>query len=187
MTAILCVLLAVLAGQGNKSDADKAAALTQEGWQLWQQRKLPDAEAKFAEAVKLDAKNANAFNGLGWSQLNQGKSDEALIAFKKVVEIEPDHAAALNGIGQSYLGKGDLDQAERPLLKAAAQNASAAWHGLARLYLAKGEFDRALPWALLVANDPNADGMARKMLDAAREGKVDAALRKQLGLENVKK
>jgi tetratricopeptide (TPR) repeat protein len=182
-TAFVCVLLGLLAGQGktDSADAQKAQALSQEGWQLWQQRKLPEAEAKFAEAVKLDPQNANAYNGLGWAQFNQGK-DEAVKAFEKVVALEPDHAAGLNGLGQYYLQKNELDKAEKYLLQAASNEASAAWYGLARLYLMKNDFDRALPWALLVAREPGADEGARKMLDAARERKLDARTKKMLGI-----
>ena len=183
MTAIVCILLGLLAGQDGKAsspDAEKAEALSTEGWKLWQERKMSDAEAKFAEAVKLDAKNTNALNGLGWSRFNQGNAKDAIEPFQKVVAIEPDHAAALNGLGQVYLYQGKLDDAEKHLLKAAANNASAAYWGLARLYLMKSDFDRALPWALLVVKEQPADDVAAQMLSAARNRKVDDSLKKQI-------
>jgi tetratricopeptide (TPR) repeat protein len=181
MTAIICVLLAALAGQGkNSGDEERAATLTADGWKLWEQRKMSDAEAKFAEAVKLDASKPGAWNGLGWSRVNQGKIKEAIEPFEKVLALEPDHPAALNGLGQSYLGLGKLDESEKFLLKAAAKDASAAWWGLARLYLAKGDFDRALPWALLVVKEQPADQGGQEMLAAAKKRKIDDELRKQL-------
>jgi tetratricopeptide (TPR) repeat protein len=189
MTAIICVLLAALAGQsennkaGDKPDdakVEQAEALTREGWQLWQQRKMAEAEAKFAEAVKIDATNANAFNGLGWSRFNQGKAKEAIEPFEKAVALEADHPAALNGLGQIYLHQGKLENAEKFLMKAAAHDASAAWFGLARLYLVKGDYDRALPWALLVSKEPGADPMAGEMLTAARNRKIEDSLKKKI-------
>ncbi len=192
MTAILCVLLAALAGQGKTgadgakpdgakpADVERSAALNTEGWQLWQQRKLPDAEAKFAEAVKLDPANANAWNGLGWSLFNQGKAGKAIEPFEKAVAVEADHPAALNGLGQVYLSQGKMDEAEKHLLKAASMNASAAWWGLTRLYLARSDFDRALPWALLITKEQPDDAGAGEMLEAARTRKIGDKLRKQI-------
>lgn len=166
--------------QPNTGDAPRAAALSAEGWKLWQQRKLADAEAKFAEAVKLDAKNANAWNGLGWSQFNQGKAREAADAFRKAVGIAEDHPAALNGLGQVLLFQKKYDEAEKHLLKAAAHDASAAYFGLARLYLLKRDFKQALPWAILAAREAPQEPSSQTMLRAAKQQKLTDEARKQL-------
>src|SRR5262245_25086434 len=76
---MLGVVCAVLLGLSVESE--KAGQLAQEGWQLWQERKLEAATGKFEEAVKADPKNSSAWNGLGWSQFNSGNYDPAETAF----------------------------------------------------------------------------------------------------------
>ena len=182
MLAAACVILAVLAQTGTGPSAGGSAEqLSTEGWALWQQRKLPEAEAKFEQAVKADPKHSNAWNGLGWASLNLGKRDAAEKAFNEVVKLEPTHPAALNGLGWISFGQRKYDQAEKHFLAAAANNASASWAGLAQLYLLQGKFDQALPWAILVSKEPGGDPTATsRMIEAARTKTLDPALRKQI-------
>jgi tetratricopeptide (TPR) repeat protein len=189
MFAAACVILAVLAQTAaGPSGGASAEQLSTEGWALWQQRKLPEAEAKFQQAVKLDAKHANAWNGLGWATLNQGKQEAAEKAFSEVVKLEPEHPAALNGLGWINFGRKKYEAAEKFFLQAAANNASASWMGLAQLYLLQGKYDQALPWALLLTHEQGGDAMtAAKLVDAAKTKKLDPALRKQIEPEEVKK
>ncbi len=100
---------------------EKAAALSAEGWQLWQKQDLKPAIEKFEAAVKLDPKNAAAWNGLGWDNFNSGKAEAAQTAFKKVIALEPKHPAALNGLGQIALSQRNYREAEEYLLQAAPQ------------------------------------------------------------------
>jgi len=153
-----------------------ASQLIQDGWQLWQARRLNEATAKFQEAVKLAPDDANAWNGLGWATFNSGKSQEAEKAFQKAVPLEPDHPAALNGLGQIYLSQRKYDEAEKYLLKAAPQ-APAAWYGLARLYLLQGKFARAEEWAQKVVDSGQGDEIANKMLQAAKDERLNEGLR----------
>jgi tetratricopeptide (TPR) repeat protein len=153
-----------------------ASALTQEGWRLWQDRRLSEAAAKFNQAVEVAPNDANAWNGLGWAYFNSGKSDEAEKAFQKVVSLEPGHPAASNGLGQLYLSKREYDRAEPYLLKAAPQ-APAAWYGLARLYLIEGKFDQAERWARNLVDSGQADNIATQMLKAAQSKNLSEGLR----------
>ncbi|MEO8495763.1 MAG: tetratricopeptide repeat protein, partial [Planctomycetota bacterium] len=158
---------------------EKAAALSKEGWQLWQAGKLDQAETIFAEAVKLNPKAEHAWNGLGWARLNQAKYEPAIEAFRKCVELADNHPGANNGLGQAYLAMKKHDEAEKYLLKAAPEG-SAAWVGLARLYLVTGQFDKALPYAEKVAAlDPNNEYF-KKMLAAAKAKELDDSLKKIL-------
>jgi tetratricopeptide (TPR) repeat protein len=190
MLAAIGVILAVIAQVGSGPGAGgggSAEQLSTEGWALWQQRKLPEAEAKFDQAVKADAKNTNAWNGLGWASLNQGKRDAAEKAFGEVVKLEPTHPAALNGLGWISFGKRKYDQAEKHFLAAAANNASASWAGLAQLYLLQGKYDQALPWAILVSKEPGGDPTTgSRMVEAARTKTLDPALKKQIEPEDEK-
>ena len=149
---------------------------TQEGWQLWQDRKLDEAEAKFQKAVALDPANTNAWNGLGWATFNAGKSAAAENAFQKAVSLDPHQPGALNGLGQIYLSRGKYEDAEKYLLQAAPQ-APAAWFGLARLYLLQGKFADAEKWAQQIMDSGQADEVAKKMLEAAKVKSLSAGLR----------
>jgi tetratricopeptide (TPR) repeat protein len=122
-----------------------ADELMQQGWQLWSQRKLPEAEQKFKASVEKDPNNANAWNGLGWAQFNQGKPNDAKLAFEKCVELDPKAAAALNGLGWIAKGKGDTKVAIGYWEKAveAAPNATAAYNGLTVTYMELGQPQQA--------------------------------------------
>jgi tetratricopeptide (TPR) repeat protein len=148
----------------------------QDGWQLWQARKLDEAAAKFYQAIGLAPNDANAWNGLGWATFNSGKTEEAENAFQKAVSIDTNQPAALNGLGQIYLSQRKYDRAETYLLKAAPQ-APAAWYGLTRLYLLEGKFDQAARWAHDLMDAGQADDLVRQMLQAARAKQLSEGLR----------
>jgi len=192
MLAAVGVILAVLAqvgsGPGAGGGGGSAEQLSTEGWALWQQRKLPEAEAKFEQAVKADPKHANAWNGLGWASLNQGKQDAAEKAFGEVVKLEPTHPAALNGLGWINFGLGKYDEAEKHFLVAAANNASASWGGLAQIYLLQGKYDQALPWAILMSKEEGGGAaQGAELLEAAKNRKLEPALRKKIEPKEQKK
>jgi tetratricopeptide (TPR) repeat protein len=158
----------------------RAASLNTRGWDLWKQQKFSEAEDVFSKAVRLDPESTNAWNGLGWSRFNQGKGTEAEEPFTTCIKLDPKYAAALNGLGQVYLSLRDYKKAEEPLVKAAELGASAAWYGLTRLYLLQGKFDKAAGWAEKVVTQQPNDETAKKMLAAAKAGKLDADLRKAI-------
>jgi serine/threonine protein kinase/tetratricopeptide (TPR) repeat protein len=166
---------------GTNQTAGDASQLVQEGWQLWQERKLAEATAKFQEAVKLAPDDANAWNGLGWATFNSGKAQEAEKVFQRAISLEPGQPGALNGLGQIYLSQRKYDEAEKYLLQAAPQ-APAAWYGLARLYLLQGKFAQAEEWAQKVVDSGQGDKIANKMLQAARDKKLSEGLRVTLEL-----
>jgi tetratricopeptide (TPR) repeat protein/predicted Ser/Thr protein kinase len=153
-----------------------ASQLAQEGWRLWQARKPGEATTKFEQAVRLDPNNANDWNGLGWATFNSGKIEDAERAFQKVISLEPNHPAALNGLGQIYLLQRKYGEAEEYLLKAAPQ-APAAWYGLARLYLLQGNFEQAERWAQNTVDSGQADEVVKRMLQAAKEKRLNEGLR----------
>jgi len=126
-----------------KRDAENLSA---EGWALWNQRKLPEAEAKFQAAVAKDPTNANAWNGLGWAQMNQGKALNAKDAFEKAVAADPKLAGALNGLGWVAISQGKTEDAVEYWKKAiaAAPATTAALNGLAMTYANLGEFGKSI-------------------------------------------
>jgi len=152
--------------------ARQAEELSTEGWRLWNQRKLAEAEGKFKTAVMLDPTNANAWNGLGWSQFNQGKPLNATESFEKAVAIDSSLPGALNGLGWVAKQQGRVDEAigcwEKAI--AVAPTATAAYNGLATTYLEQGRYDRAIHYYAawyLVADLPDMEaekGLKQAML-----------------------
>jgi len=149
---------------------------TQEGWRLWQEGKLGEAETKFQQAVQLVPANADAWSGLGWAQFDSGYGPAAETSFQNALAVETNLPGALNGLGQVYLSQRKYDAAEKFLLKAAPQ-APAAWFGLARLYLLEGKFEQAEKWAQQIVDSGQADETATKMLEAAKQKHLSEGLR----------
>ena len=166
-----------LSADGSANDADSdAAALNQRAWRLWQTGQMREAGELFSKAVKLDPRKADAWNGLGWVNFNSGKPAEAERAFAQAIKVDPNHPAALNGLGQVYLTQKNYKDAERYFLKASAK-APASWYGLARLYLLQGKFEEAERWAQNLVDSGQADEVARRMLQAAKDKNLSEGLR----------
>lgn len=127
-------------------DPLKAEDLIAEGWKLWQQRKLAEAEDKFQEAVRNDPDNDGAYQGLGWAQLNQGKKQNAEMSFKKCVKLNPQNSAALNGLGWIEHGQGNIDMAIKwwdKAVRASKGTATASLSGLTQVYMDRREYAKA--------------------------------------------
>ena len=161
-------------------DRDKAAKLSELGWQLFQTHKMAEAEEKFTEAIALDPGNANAWNGLGWSRFNQGKKAEAVEPFNKAIELNPDVAAAArNGLGWICWQDGDVAGAEKHWSK--ATDAPACWLGLAQAYLIMGKWDDAAKWAEKASTGPAMGGdFAKELLAAAQTKELPDELRRRI-------
>lgn len=158
---------------------EKAESLSAEGWQLWQKRDFGAAAKKFKQSVKLNSEDANAWNGYGWALFNGGKRTEAIDAFESCIELSPKHPAGLNGLGQIYLAQGYLKKAEKYLQKA-APSAPAAWYGLTRISLLNGDYEQAKMWAEKQLKQNPDNEIAKKMLMAAVNEKIDDTLRKSI-------
>jgi len=108
VVTLVAILLALTVFSGvGQTDKITAENLASDGWKLWRERKLAQAEQLFEKAIQKDPTNANTWNGLGWSQFNQGKPLNAKLSFERCLEIQPKHPAALNGLGWklSLIGK----------------------------------------------------------------------------------
>ncbi|MGQ0735721.1 MAG: tetratricopeptide repeat protein [Acidobacteriota bacterium] len=71
-------------GTGGNADA-----VYNQGIILWNQGKIPEAKAKFEEALKADANHPEANFQLGMALLNEGKLPEAIAAFEKYLQLAP--------------------------------------------------------------------------------------------------
>lgn len=161
-------------------DVAGASRLTQEGWKALNASNPEEAVHKFEKAVKLDPQSPNAWNGLGWGQFNSGNRPEAEKAFQQCLKLDAAQPAAMNGLGQIYFLQRDEAKAEKYLLGAAKRQASAAYYTLTRLYLLQGKYADARTWAEKVVKEQPKDEVARRMLEAAKAGKLDDNLRKQI-------
>jgi len=148
----------------------KAEDLTAQGWKLWRQRKLAEAEEAFKQATEKDPTNDNAYQGLGWAQMNQGRKLNAKAAFEKCIQINPQNAAALNGLGWIARGQGDADEAigwwEKAI--AAQPGATASLSGLTQVYMERKEYDKAIKYyRMWLKAEPN-NKQAKEGLEKAK-------------------
>ena len=81
---------AKLAGGGSGAGGGgSASAVFNQGVILWNSQKVPEAKAKFEEAVKLDPNLADAHYWLGMSLVNEGKLPEAKPHFEEYLKLAP--------------------------------------------------------------------------------------------------
>lgn len=151
-----------------------AAVISQQGWALWMQRKLPEAEQAFHQAIEVDPDYLPAQNGMGWALLNQGKRAEAMPYFERCLAMEPEHLGAMNGLAICLKARGDVDEAiaiwKRGLEIAPQPNALMS--GLAQTYLERKQYAEALPLLEQLAEaDPTNQGLQSR-LKLAREKTV---------------
>lgn len=171
VVTLVAILLALSVFRGvGQTDKITAENLASDGWKLWRERKLAQAEQLFEKAIQKDPTNANTWNGLGWSQFNQGKPLNAKISFERCLEIQPKHPAALNGLGWIAKEQGEIDQAIAYWQKAveAAPNATAALSGLATTYMEREQYEKAIKvYERWLKVEPNNE-QAKAYLERAR-------------------
>ena len=78
---------AAAAGGATGGSAD---AVYNQGIILWNQGKIPEAKAKFEEALKANPNHPESHFQLGMALLNEGKVPEAIGSFEKYLSLAPD-------------------------------------------------------------------------------------------------
>lgn len=78
---------AASAGGGLGGSAD---AIYNQGIILWNQGKIPEAKAKFEEALKANPNHAESNFQFGMALLNEGKLPDAVASFEKYLSLAPD-------------------------------------------------------------------------------------------------
>lgn len=93
---------------------------------LCRMRKIPEALAKYEQALELDPQHLSSLINHGnlLSQLKQ--LDQAVASYQKVLAIEPKNAVAMGNIASAMVAKRDLDQAWDYAQRAWEVNPSAA-------------------------------------------------------------
>lgn len=74
-------------GGGGGGSAD---AVYNQGIILWNQGKIPEAKAKFEEALKANPNHPESNFQLGMALLNEGKMAEAIAGFEKYLQLAPE-------------------------------------------------------------------------------------------------
>jgi tetratricopeptide (TPR) repeat protein len=157
-----------------KPDPLKAEELVAEGWKLWRERKLTEAEDKFSQAARSDPKKDAAWQGLGWAQLNQGKKQNAEASFKKCVKLNPENSAALNGLGWIEHGQGNMDLAItwwEKAVKASNGVATASLSGLTQVYMERKAYDKAAHYYQMWLKAEPDNQEAKEGLEKAKQAK----------------
>jgi len=67
-----------------------ADAVYNQGIILWNQGKIPEAKAKFEEALKANPNHPESNFQLGMAMLNEGKMTEAIAGFEKYLQLAPE-------------------------------------------------------------------------------------------------
>lgn len=172
----------------SKADRLLAEDLIAEGWKLWRERKLVEAEKKFEEAVAADPTNDGAYQGLGWAQLNQGKKNNAKASFEKCVELNPQNSAALNGLGWIAHGQNDKDQAIQWWEKAvtAQPGATASLSGLTQVYMEREDYQNAIKYYKMWLKAEPDNQEAKEGLDKAAPLRAEQEKRIQKAVDAAK-
>jgi tetratricopeptide (TPR) repeat protein len=74
---------------GGASGGGSADAVYNQGIILWNQGKIPEAKAKFEEALKANPNHAESHFQLGMALLNEGKMPDAVGSFETYLKLAP--------------------------------------------------------------------------------------------------
>jgi len=77
------------AAAGGGAGGGSADAVYNQGIILWNQGKIPEAKAKFEEALKANPNHAESNYQLGMALLNEGKMPDAIASFEKYLQLAP--------------------------------------------------------------------------------------------------
>jgi tetratricopeptide (TPR) repeat protein len=112
------------------------------------QKKLPEAEAKFAKVVEKDEKNVGALTLLGVVRNSMGKAEEANRQYRRALELSPRNALAANNLASNLSDHGgNLDEALKfaQIAREAAPEEPGVADTLGWIYYKKGLIDTSYP------------------------------------------
>lgn len=156
-----------------------AAAWNYLGTIAYQNRKYPQAEEYFREALKQNPDSYPPTVNLGAALLAQKKLEESLEYNRMAVEMQPDDALAFSQLGQNYYFLNETDKAESALKKAKILDPahfSFPQLVLASIYYRRRNFKAViseLEEFLTLHPDAPSAPQVRKMLDKTRASMAD--------------
>jgi tetratricopeptide (TPR) repeat protein len=100
------------------------------GLQFYREKRYPEAEAAFTDALKIKPDFALAANNLGYIFYKQEKYTEAARWFENTIKYDPSRAVAYVNLGDAYDHAGDHEHAVnawKTYLELAPKGSSAAY------------------------------------------------------------
>lgn len=95
----------------------ESAAKYNEGQDLFQKRRFPEALKAFEESASLDNKNAQAYRALGRTYRQLRNMDKAIEAYQMATSVRPDYAAAYFELGELQAAMRKYDDAQNSFKK----------------------------------------------------------------------
>jgi tetratricopeptide (TPR) repeat protein len=148
--AVIALVLALAAG---RSWGAEAKAALDAGNAAYLRHDLPQALAKYAEAVQLDPREAQAYSGRGCVEIDTGKFAAAIEDFDRANQLKPNNAGVIyyRGVARAALNDGaralaDFDQAIalKPDYANAYDSRGVCHFQRGELTTARADFDRAI-------------------------------------------
>jgi Tfp pilus assembly protein PilF len=100
-----------------RGNPDSALAHGNLGAILVDENRLPEAEAQYADALRIDPSATSHYN-LGEVYMREGRIPEAIDQYRATVRLDPDYLKAHNNLGGLLHREGRLDEAAAELREA---------------------------------------------------------------------
>lgn len=123
-------------------DPGAAFVYNEEGYKLFQQARLPEAEIAFAQAIQADQTSAPALNNMAVMYFTAQNMHQATVNLKKAVEQDPNNAIARYNLGILLMQQNEKTSAIREFRQAGFIDPTAAAPHLqqAVLYIQLGDY-----------------------------------------------
>ncbi len=117
-----------------------------QGRELQQQGRLPEAEGAYRKAVKIEPGFVEAYNNLGNVLVDLDRYPEAIRAYRKAIDLSPDHPMLFNNMGNALQLHGENDRAVKWLNKAIENNPAYAdaYNNLGHAFSDLGDIEKAI-------------------------------------------
>lgn len=93
-------------------DDSRGKDLYKQGFSLFAKGQLPEAIARYRDAIEASPRLAIAWNGLSLALAKQGELEAAIDAAEKLVELEPDDPLSHTNLSRILMQKGLIPEAE---------------------------------------------------------------------------
>jgi tetratricopeptide (TPR) repeat protein/predicted Zn-dependent protease len=96
---------------GSRKGQQNLRGLVEQGQSALNQKRYPEAQAAFQQAISVDPNFAPAHFYLGYAFANAGQSQQAINEFQAALRIDPSIKEAVLNIGSNYQSLGDCPKA----------------------------------------------------------------------------
>lgn len=96
---------------GASKQTGNLRSLVEQGQSLLNQKRYPQAQAAFQQALSVDPNFAPAHFFLGYAYANAGQCQQAISEFQSALQIDPNMKEAVLNIGSNYQSLGDIPNA----------------------------------------------------------------------------